>query len=152
MPTNAWCTVCKCELPVNKFGHTLKVWRRAHAEGSKHRMALVSHSTRLQVEPLPDTYLYNAARAGKRQKRQALALALGVVATRLRAAHGSVEEARAAWASAADAQLQKLDAPWLETALRMPAREAFALKEMRATQSGHDHELLRLLFERLGWA
>ena len=110
-------------------------------------MALVSHSTRLRVEPLPHTHPHDAAE--KRQKRQALAL--GVVATRLRAAHGSVEEARAAWASAADARLQKLDAPWLESALRRPARETFALTEMRAIQSGHDHELLRLLFERLSW-
>lgn len=150
MRTNGWCAVCKCELPVNKYGNTLKVWRRAHAEGSKHRMALVSYSTRHRVEPLSDAHLYDMARAEKRQIQHALAL--GVVATRLRAAHGSVEEARAAWASAADAQLQKLDAPWLETALRRPAREAFALEEMRAIQSGHDHELLRLLFERLGRA
>jgi hypothetical protein len=136
---------------VNKFGHTLKAWRRVHADGLQHRIALVnspSRPSRSWVGPLPEESLREVLLAEARQTRHALAL--GVVATRLRASHGSVEEARAAWASAADAQLQKLDAPWLERALRRSAAEALARREIGAILSGHDHELLRLLFERLG--
>ena len=85
------------------------------------------------------------------------ALTLGVLATRLRARHGSMGGARAAWAKEADAHLRPLELPELRLKLRSPARQ----KRWRGTRCTtilriDDHELLVCAAVRaaqnLGWA
>ena len=79
------------------------------------------------------------------------ALTLGLLITRLRAKHGSMAEARDAWAHEADARLNALDMPALQVQLLRPAKQALALNEMRELLRMQDHELLRILMETLGW-
>ena len=79
------------------------------------------------------------------------ALALGLLITRLRAKHGSIAEARDAWAHEADARLNALDMPSLKVKLLGKAKQQMALTEMRELMYTQDHELLRILMQHLGW-
>ena len=71
--------------------------------------------------------------------------------TRLRAKHGSMAEARNVWAHEADARLNAMEMPALQAQLLRPAKQALALIEIRELVRMQDHELLRILMEKLGW-
>lgn len=115
-----WCSVCNCDLPMQRNGTVLKSTRRAHNQGQKHRNNVyvtqqqVRDQTRRQLEAcrLAEAKRINDARQ---------ALLLAVVATRLRAAHGGVDIARTVWAVEADAALNRLESPALKAALWRPA-------------------------------
>ena len=137
------CDVCGCELPLNRSGHVTRVCRRTHREGAKHRAAVAEQ----------ERAWWEAAEALRRQRRveRVHALALGLLVTRLRAAHGSMVEARSTWVREAAERLAALHSPELEAALAPPARQALALNAMRGLLRAQDHELLRILVERMGW-
>lgn len=63
------------------------------------------------------------------------ALLLAVMAARVRAAHGSMDVARAVWAVEADAALNQLESPALKAALRRPATAHVAQQHVRSAAS-----------------
>jgi len=147
------CSVCCCKLPLNRHGHVERATRKAHNQGAKHQ-AQLSAIAREKIEASERRYAQfcaeqAAARKQARQERR-LAVALGVLATRLRARHGSMEAARAAWAEAADATLQSVELPELRLKLHGPTEETLAWREMQTIVAVEDHQLLRFLFGELG--
>ena len=115
-----WCSVCSCDLPVQRDGTVLRLRRREHNQGQRHRNNLhrqaqaVRDRTRHQLEAC------RLAQA-KRIDDARHALLLAVTAARLRATHGSMAVARTVWAVEADAALNQLESPALKAALWRPA-------------------------------
>ena len=111
-----WCSVCSCDLPTQRNGTVLRITRRAHNQGQKHRNN-VDRQTRQWVDQLEKKI--EALERARIQRiddaRQALLLA--IVAARLRAAHGSMDVARMVWAVEADEALNRLESPALKASL-----------------------------------
>ena len=128
--------------------------RRVHREGAKHQAALARKRDEQQQALAAEHAQWRrecALREQQRREARVHALTLGLLITRLRAKHGSMAEARDAWAHEADARLNALDMPALQVQLLRPAKQALALNEMRELLRMQDHELLRILMEALGW-
>lgn len=148
------CDVCRCELPINRSGHVTRECRRIHREGAKHQAALLRQCAEKQATHALQLAQWRrewAEEARQRRAERVHALTLGLLVTRLRAKHGSMAEARNAWARAADERLNALEMPALHVQLLKPAKQALALNEMRELLLTQDHELLRILMETLGW-
>lgn len=146
------CSICGCELPINRSGHVERVTRRFHNQGAKHKARLSAIAREEREER--DRYraqIFAECHARRQQEREErrLAITLGVLATRLRARHGSMEGARDAWAEAADVQLQSVELPELRLKLRGPTTETLAWREMQTIVAIEDHELFRFLFDEL---
>lgn len=148
----AWCAVCKCTLPVNRDGRVTKAVQKRHDEGAMHKAELNSLDYMQMGEWRPTQRQLRQHEREYTQPRRAarLAIALGVLATRLRARHGSMEGARESWAEAAEETLRVLQPAALRSELEGPAARALAQHAMRALVAGENHELLRLLFAELG--
>lgn len=133
-----WCNVCQCILPVTREGRVTKAVQKQHDQGAMHqaeeRSLMYAQMGEWQLTPRRLKLHYQQYTQPRRAAR--LAIALGVLATRLRARHGSMRAARASWAEAAEEP--------------GPTKEALAWREMQTTVSVANHELLRLLFEELG--
>ena len=148
------CDVCRCELPINRCGHVTRECRRTHREGAKHQAALARKQWAEAEEARRwGEEFRRKCEEEERQRRaeRVHALTLGLLVTRLRAKHGSMAEARSAWAHEADERLNALEMPALQVRLLGPAKQALALNEMRELLLMQDHELLRILMEALGW-
>jgi len=151
--SDTWCSVCYCQLPLNRSGHVERATRKAHNQGAKHQAQLSARARDEEEARLREHRRWLAAlHAEQLQKRRErrLAITLGVLATRLRARHGSMEEARGAWAEAAAAALASVELPELRLKLHGPTEETLAWREMHAIVAIEDHQLLRFLFEALG--
>ena len=129
-----WCTVCGCDLPVQRDGTVLRSTRRTHNAGQKHRSNVdrqrqaVRDNTRRQIEACRIAH-------AKRMDDARQALLLAVTATRLRAAHGSMDVARTVWAVEADAALNQLASPTLKAALWRPAAAHVAQRHVCSAAS-----------------
>lgn len=148
------CDVCRCALPINRCGHVTRECRRTHREGAKHQRALIEKQWAEAEEARRWGEWFSRKCAEEERQRRAErvhALTLGLLVTRLRAKHGSMAEARDAWAHEADERLNALEMPALQVQLLKPAKQALALNEMRELLWMQDHELLRMLMETLGW-
>lgn len=148
------CDVCRCALPINRCGHVTRECRRTHREGAKHQAALLKQCAEKQQAHARELAQWRrewAEEARQRRAERVHALTLGLLVTRLRAKHGSMAEARDAWAHEADERLNALEMPALQVQLLKPAKQALALNEMRELLWMQDHELLRMLMETLGW-
>ena len=148
------CDVCGCALPINRSGHVTRECRRTHREGAKHQAALA----RKQWAEAEEARRYGeemgrrwAEEARQRRVARVHALTMGLLATRLRAKHGSMALARNAWAHEADERLNALEMPALQVRLLKPTKQALALNEMRELLWAQDSELLRILVEAMGW-
>ena len=148
------CDVCGCALPINRSGHVTRECRRRHREGAKHRAAVATQQREREEAHARELAQWRREWAEEARQRRAArvhALTLGLLVTRLRAKHGSMAEARDAWAREADERLNALEMPALQARLLRPAKQALALNEMRELLLMQDHELLRILMETLGW-
>lgn len=149
-----YCSVCQCDLPINRSGHVPRETRRDHNNGSKHQTNL-NHIRRREEEELKarNQRALSEWRAERLevQRQRRLAVVLGVLATRLRARYGSMDDARIAWAEQADSKLATLQPTELRLTLRDPARQTLAWHEMREIVTIQDYEMIRMLFEALGW-
>ena len=115
------CAICGCELPRYRDGYVTKATIKAHNRGRKHSDNVDRlECTAMRVRSERETLARESARIERiNSTRQTLLLA--VVATRLRAAHGSTDAARTSWAVESDAALNQLESSALKAALRRPA-------------------------------
>jgi hypothetical protein len=91
--------------------------------------------------------LFELDRERVRVKNELLqALLLGIVATRIRAVYGSVNEARIAWNTEAVKILSRLNLPKLENALCRPAAEHVAKSHILHTAS-ESYAVVKLILD-----
>lgn len=114
-----WCSVCRCDLPTQRNGTVLKTTRREHNQGQKHRNNIDRQAQQARDQVRWQCEAFERERV-KRIDDARQSLLLAVVATRLRAAHGSMAVARTVWAVEADAALNQLESPALKAALWRP--------------------------------
>jgi hypothetical protein len=128
------CSICNCELPRHRDGHVTKATIKAHNQGRRHTDN-VFRQEYLDWCP-PKRSLRRAKWVDAQNPDDARqALLLGVVVTRLRAAHGSMDAARTAWAVESDAALNRLESPALKTALWRPAAAHVAQQHVSSAAS-----------------
>jgi len=113
------CDICGCELPTHfEYGHVTKATIKAHNRGRKHQAAERRfHKGDYQGWLREHIRCEALARSGRKDQ----ILLLAVVATRLRAAYGSMDAARTLWTVESDAALDQLESSALKDALKRPA-------------------------------
>lgn len=124
------CDLCRCELPRHRDGHVTKATIKAHNRGTKHTFAeyrrdnvwSITYVTKgLALSTLGEDIQRDELAREERVNHKRHILLLAVVATHLRATHGSMDAARTLWTSESDTALNQLESSTLKDALRRPA-------------------------------
>ena len=141
------CSVCGCDLPMEKNGTILRATRAAHNRGAKHNANL---SRQREERKGMRRRILQQMRLDELQlkKDKSNALLLGIVATRLRSEHESVEDVRLAWLLESETLLLRLDNPGVEAALLEATTKAIAAAHLRSV-AREGHLLMELLSEHL---
>ena len=143
-----WCSVCGCDLPTMRNGTVTKATRRIHNAGENHRAALRDQleNQRLQVQEYMQEYLRNSERQRLREKCHLLLV--GIVATRLRAHHASMVNARLAWLLESQCLLRKLEDKPMEASLLKPTIKIIAETRIRLI-ANDSYTLVELIAEHM---
>lgn len=141
------CSICRCDLPVQKNGTITRATRTAHNQGAKHNSNL---SRQRWEREAAGRYVLEHMRLDELQlkKEKSNALLLGIVATRLRSEHASIEEVRLAWLLESQTLLLKLGNPVVESAILEATTRAIAAAHLRSV-AREGHLLMELLSEYL---
>jgi len=128
------CSVCQCPLPIQN-GHVTRKARAMHFHGAKHQSNVRRAKQCKQL-------LYFVFEPRKVDD----ALLLSIVATRIRTAHGSLQEARVEWRAESASLLRAIDNPDVESAILDATYTAISNSKIRsiARDSHALHELLKL--------
>jgi hypothetical protein len=152
------CDVCDVKIP--SFNpETLRPYNaavKAHNRSKRHQRCLRLGGTPSELAERERKMLEDKRERERARVRaledfpsRLLALALGIVATRVRSAYGDFESARRAWTVEAQVKLLTLDDAKFEMDLLQSASAVWSRRRITDILNGSDYELLRLLSAHL---